>query len=76
MDPQLARENSGALVFKVVDGISVTYTADLEVVLKGGSWIERIGQKIEGGWKDAAWLKANPYFLDFFDAVMAAAQNL
>ena len=75
MDPQLARENSEALVFKVVDGISVIYKVDLEVVLKGGSWFERLGQKIEGGWKDAAWLDANPYFLDFFNAVMAEIRS-
>jgi hypothetical protein len=75
IDPQLARENSAALVFKVVDGISVLYSRDLEVILKGGSWFERLGQKIEGGWKDAAWLDSNPYFLDFFNAVMAAIRS-
>jgi len=72
VDPALARRDESALVFKVVDGISVRYTEDLKVRLEGGSWYERIGQSMEGGWKDRKWLDSIAYFRDFFDAVMAS----
>lgn len=74
MDPAVARLNENALVFKVVDGISVLYTDDFKIRLEGGSWYERIGQRTEGGWKDRKWLDGIPYFRDFYETAMDDAQ--
>jgi hypothetical protein len=66
-DLGLAAREPRALIFKVVDGLSVSYEKN-RVRLEGGSWYERIGQRMEGGWKDAAWLRGQAYFRDFFEA--------
>lgn len=68
-DPQISRQDPSRSVFKVVDNISVTLSHDRRVFTSGGSLEERVGQALEGGWKDLSWVHANPYFAEFFDHV-------
>ena len=70
-DPTLYQLDHKMVVYKIVDNISVVYERDGRVITWGGSFNERMGQYLEGGWKDLTWARANPYFGDFFDAVMA-----
>jgi RHS repeat-associated protein len=44
-------------VYKTVQGIDVTINPDGTVTESGGSFTQKIGQFITGGWKDEGWVK-------------------